>query len=329
MATTALGAPAAAGVWLVVSDVDHTLLECPEEASSAGACLRGLQRRGITTLLASSKTFAELVEFQTRAGLPPQPFLFENGCGIGWPQPSGPFPAAAEPAGIGRPGADRPAAGSWPTGCLPPPQLELGGYGAIVRGEGPEALRSLLAELRQELGLGFALLEELPLADIQGLLGLPEHLARLALQRLASLPLLWHDDGAALERLRHRLAPHGLGAVEGGQLVHVGPRFDKGEALKLLLPWLGATPAPLRLLACGDSENDRALLEAADLALVFHPPDRPPLRLTPPAAGQARIERTALAGGPAAWLAAVEAALAEAAAVAAPAPALGSGAQRS
>ena len=264
--------PPAADSWLVVSDVDHTLLECPEETAAAGACLRRLQGRGIPTLLASSKTFAEMVRLQQQAGLRPQPFLFENGCGLGWPDATGT-------------------------------------YEAVVRGGGIDALRTLLLQLRQTEGLRFTLLEELSLEAIEGLLALPEALARLALERHASLPLVWQHDPAALERLRRCLAPRGLGAVEGGRLVHVGPRFDKGEALTLLLPWLGEGGAQRRLLACGDSENDRALLEAADLALVFHPPGRPPLALAPPPAGRTRLDCTAPAGGPAAWLAAVEAAL--------------------
>lgn len=264
--------PPAADSWLVVSDVDHTLLESPEQTAAVGDCLRRLQGRGIPSLLASSKTFSEMVRLQQQAGLPPQPFLFENGCGLGWPDAAG-------------------------------------AYEAVVRGGGVEALRTLLLQLRHQEGLRFTLLEEMPLEEIERLLELPPALARLALERHASLPLVWQHDPPALERLRRCLAPRGLGAVHGGRLVHVGPRFDKGEALTLLLPWLGEGGGPRRLLACGDSENDRALLEAADLALVFHPPGRPPLALSPPPPGRTRLDRTALAGGPAAWLAAVEAAL--------------------
>jgi mannosyl-3-phosphoglycerate phosphatase family protein len=274
--------------WRVVSDVDHTLLEEPGETPSAGQALRQLGQRGIPTLLASSKTFAEMVAFQSLAELPPQPFLFENGCGIGWPTASWPAPAAA-------------------------PQQELGAYGAIVRGGDPQRLRSLLHHLRANGGLRFSLLEELNFGAIQQLIGLEEPLARLALQRLGSMPLVWQDDEAALGRLRRQLAGEGLGAVSGGRLVHVAPPCDKAEALAQVLTWLGEAPHTTTLLACGDSENDRALLESADVALVFHPTDRPAMALTAPTAERPRIMRTAIAAGPTAWLAAVEAALAEAA----------------
>jgi mannosyl-3-phosphoglycerate phosphatase family protein len=274
--------------WLVVSDVDHTLIESPDQAVQAGACLRRLQRRGIATLLASSKTFSEMVALQETGGLAPQPFLFENGAGSGWP-------------------LDR-----WPAQAGAPPQLQLGAYGALVEDDGADMLAVLLRDLRAETGLRFALLSELSYAEIERHLGLAEPLARLALQRLASLPLLWREGQAGLDQLRWHLAPHGLTAVSGGRLLHISRPGGKGEALERLLPWLtaeaGATSP--HLLACGDSENDRSLLERAAIALVFHQPDRPPLPLAAPSSGAVLLRRSIVAGGPEGWLEAVEAALA-------------------
>ena len=284
---SAVGSGGSALGWRVVSDVDHTLLENPGETALAGQVLRHLNQRGIPTLLASSKTFAEMVAFQSLAELAPQPFLFENGCGIGWP-------TATWPAAAGM------------------PQQELGAYGAIVRGHAPQQLRTLLHQLRTSDGLRFSLLEELDFGAIKKLLGLEEPLARLALQRLASVPLVWHDEPAALERLQRHLAGEGLRAVSGGRLLHVAPPCDKAEALAQVLIWQGQEPRASRLLACGDSENDRALLESADVALVFHPADRPAMALTPPTPDRPRVACTAIAGGPAAWLEAVEEALAPA-----------------
>jgi D-glycerate 3-kinase len=269
--------------WLVVSDVDHTLLEDPSDAAGLGQCVRRIDQRGIPTLLASSKTFAEMVDLQNRACLPPQPFLFENGCGLGWPMEAWPAPQ--------------------------PPTLVQEGYGALVRGEPPAALVALLRRLRQEADLRFTCLEELSLAAIQELTGLDERLAGLALARLASVPLLWQDQPERLAWLQEQLGKRGLQAVQGGKLLHVGPRFDKGEALHQMEPWPALQPWPARCLACGDSENDRSLLEGADIALVFHPPDRPPLKLRPAPPGRQRVERAVVAAGPRAWLEAVETAL--------------------
>lgn len=274
--------------WLVATDVDHTLLDDPGEAALAGECLRRLHRRDATTLLASSKTFSEMVALQDEAGLAPQPFLFENGGGIGWP-------------------LDR-----WAARLAAAPHARLGGYGAIVPSAAPGPPTAVLTAIREREGLRFTLLGELSAAEIGRRLGLAEDRARMALERFASVPLVWHADDD-LERLRRQLDDHGFVAVRGGRLVHVGPRGGKGETLERLLPLLAdpGPAAPLRVLACGDGENDRSLLEAAAVALVFHPPDTPPLRLAAAGPGRRPLRHSVHAGGPRRWLDAVEAALAE------------------
>lgn len=274
--------------WLVASDVDHTLLERSEEAPLAGESLRHLHRLGATTLLASSKTFGEMVTLHEDAGLAPQPFLFENGLGIGWP--------------LGR------GEGEWPA----PPLLRRGDYGAVVleRDGDPEGLADLLRTLRTRGGLRFELLGDLPADRVACMLGLSEAGVGLALDRLASVPLVWEDDEAALCRLRGALAAHGLSAVCGGRLVHVGPAGSKGESLARVLPWLGGGGSGAGdVLACGDAETDRSLLENAAVALVFHPEGSPPMSLAAPPAGREPLRRDVVAGGPRRWLEAVEAAL--------------------
>ena len=87
------------GVRLVVTDLDHTLIEHPSQIPAAGEALRRLAQRGLLTVLASSKTFAEMEDLQRQAGLPPQPFIFENGGGIGWPLGQWPDKEVGEPVG--------------------------------------------------------------------------------------------------------------------------------------------------------------------------------------------------------------------------------------
>lgn len=273
--------------WLVASDLDHTLLATAADIPVVGDCLRRLHARGVATLLASSKTFGEMVALHDEAGLAPQPFLFENGAGIGWP--------------IGR----------WPPG-LPPARECRGDYGASVAGDGPGAIAAILRDVRTAAGLRFTLLDERPTEAIADHLGLTAARARLALERHATVPIIWEDDDDALARLQGALGAAGLTAVPGGRLVHVGPPGGKGEALDGLRPWLVAAGLARdhRVLACGDAETDRSLLERAAIALIFHPPDRSPLVLTAPGRGVGRRDSSVVAGGPRRWLAAVEAALA-------------------
>ena len=270
------------GIRLVVTDLDHTLIENPSQIPAAGDALRRLADRGLVTVLASSKTFAEMEDLQRQAGLPPQPFIFENGGGIGWPLGQWPAQAAGKAAGA--------------------PLLVQGAYGAIAAAGDLTKLGAILAELASAEGFRFRRFDELPLATISTLTGLDTRLAALARQRLTSLPLLWEDGSEQLAGLQQALAGHGLGAVSGGQFVHVGPPCDKATALSQVRQWLGGQAAMGGMLACGDSDNDRGLLEAADIALVFSSAKRPPLPLSRPCT-------VVPAGGPGPWLEAVEAAL--------------------
>jgi mannosyl-3-phosphoglycerate phosphatase family protein len=245
-----------------------------------------LADRGLVTVLASSKTFAEMEDLQRQAGLPPQPFIFENGGGIGWPLGQWPAQAAGEATGE--------AAGA--------PLLVQGAYGAIAAAGDLTKLGAILAELASAGGFRFRRFDELPLDTISTLTGLDTRLAALARQRLTSLPLLWEDGSDKLAGLQQALAGQGLGAVSGGQFVHVGPPCDKATALSQVRQWLGGQAAMGGMLACGDSDNDRGLLEAADIALVFSSAKRPPLPLSRPCT-------VVQAGGPGPWLTAVEAAL--------------------
>ena len=274
------------GVRLVVTDLDHTLIENPSQIPAAGDALRRLAQRGLVTVLASSKTFAEMEDLQRQAGLPPQPVIFENGGGIGWPLGQWPAQAAGEAGGE--------AAGA--------PLLVQGAYGAIAAAGDLTKLGAILAELASAGGFRFRRFDELPLDTISTLTGLDPRLAALARQRLNSIPLLWEDGSEKLAGLRQALAAHGLAAVSGGQFVHVGPPCDKATALSQVRQWLGGQAAMGGMLACGDSDNDRGLLEAADIALVFSSGKRPPLPLS-------RACTVVPAGGPGPWLAAVEAAL--------------------
>ena len=266
------------GVRLVVTDLDHTLIENPSQIPAAGEALRRLADRGLVTVLASSKTFAEMEDLQRQAGLPPQPFIFENGGGIGW------------------------ALDKWPGEAAGAPLLVQGAYGAIAAAGDLTKLGAILAELASAGGFRFRRFDELPLDTISTLTGLDTRLAALARQRLTSLPLLWEDGSDKLAGLQQALAGQGLGAVSGGQFVHVGPPCDKATALIQVRQWLGGQAAIGGMLACGDSDNDRGLLEAADIALVFSSAKRPPLPLSRPCT-------VVPAGGPGPWLEAVEAAL--------------------
>jgi mannosyl-3-phosphoglycerate phosphatase family protein len=255
------GSPA----WLIATDLDHTLISDPAGAANAGAAIRAVEAAGLPVIIASSKTFAEMLRFLADAGLSARPFLFENGCGIGWPL------ECAVPATTMK------------------SVTEQDGYAAYLLVAPANAARAAVRGLLGQHGPASELLEDMPPADLAALTGLDLASAGLAGQRLASVPILWRDGAGALAAFRAELARFGLEAVSGGRFVHVSAPWDKARGLARLRCWLGGAAQSARLLACGDSENDRALLEAADLALVFPAPgggwmalDRPARRVSEP-----------------------------------------------
>lgn len=260
--------------WLVATDLDHTLFSDPASAGLAGAAIRAVEAEGVPVIPVSSKTFAEMLRFLDDAGLSPRPFLFENGCGIGWPEQ-----CAAQPADMA-------------------PVVRQDGCEAFLLTAPADAVPASVRRLLGRHGPASRLLEDMAPEELAALTGLDESAAILAGQRLASVPVLWRDGPEALAAFRAELAALGWAAVSGGRFVHVSAPWDKARGLARLRDWLGSEARSARLLACGDSENDRALLEAADLALVFPGPGGAWMSLARPA-------RWVPAAGPEAWRQAV------------------------
>jgi mannosyl-3-phosphoglycerate phosphatase len=103
----------------------------------------------------------------------------------------------------------------------------------------------------------------------------PEQAAR-ARQRQYSEPLLWQDSPEKLHIFREQLAGQGLTLLRGGRFYHVLGQTDKGHALRILRNAYSNTPAyqglDIRSIALGDSHNDLAMLQAADMAVLIRSP---------------------------------------------------------
>lgn len=239
--------------WLVVSDLDNTLLTKPSDAAAAGRVIRECRNQGLRTVLASSKTFSEMVQLHKDAGLIASHFIFENGCGIGWPLLDLPADFQIEVA------------------------LEQDGFGAVLLGSALESAIEILLAQREKDGLNFSLIGELDPKELTRLTGLDTEAGRQASQRLSSVPMLWRDTPENLKELKVKLSGQGLTVVSGGTFLHVSPPCDKYSALMQLLEWQNEGRSSIKVLACGDSENDLSLLRNADLALLFSASNDSPL----------------------------------------------------
>ena len=240
--------------WLVVTDLDGTLLDDAYDFSAAAPLLRRLEQQGVPVVPCTSKTAEEVERFQAAAGLS-SPYIVENGGAIHFPHPKG-----------------------W--------QLEThhqpgpGGGVVMPLGWPSQRLRPLLNTLAAELNTRFFALEDLSREDLMARTGLAPEGAALAARRCWSVPFVLAEDQAIeIEAVEAFAAARGLKVLQGNRFAHlIAPGSDKGLALAALRR---ADPRRRTVLALGDSPNDQALLDAADQAVVIPGANGPHPRLQP------------------------------------------------
>lgn len=122
-------------------------------------------------------------------------------------------------------------------------------------------------------------LTDLPLDEAVFLTGLSEADALLAQDRHFSIPFqLRHPD--IEETLRHAAEQAGLRIIKGGRFLHLQGDCDKADAVARIARNFEQVDGRRYFRVClGDSENDRAMLEAADLPVVVRPGLGEPLKI--------------------------------------------------
>ena len=236
--------------WLVVTDLDGTLLDHAYDFAAAAPLLRRLERLGVPVVPCTSKTAEEVERFQAAAGLS-GPYIVENGGALHFPHPEG-----------------------WRLET--PHQPSPGGGVVVPLGWSSQRLRPLLDTLAAELHTRFPALADLPREEIMARTGLSPEGAALAARRCWSVPFVVGAD-QSVEAVETLAAARGLKVLQGNRFAHlIAPGSDKGLALAALRR---ADPRRRAVLALGDSPNDQALLDGADHAVVVPGANGPHPRL--------------------------------------------------
>lgn len=254
---------------LIVTDLDGTLLD--HHSYSFSAALPALARAAaaaIPVIPNTSKTRAELLALRRALGND-DPFVVENGSAIC-------LPAAFRPQ-------------------LDSTRSDSDGLIELRLGVELEQIHAVLAPLRERFD--FSCFSDWTLEALIAHTGLSPAAAQAARERRYSEALLWRDDATAKAAFIARLDSAGLHALQGGRFLSVlGAEADKGRALQRLRElytqrW-GSAPC---VIALGDSGNDVAMLEAADIAVVIANPHHPPPTVAAPEVIYSRQP------GPAGW----------------------------
>lgn len=233
---------------LVFSDLDGSLLDhFSYDFGAALPMVHALEQLGIPLILASSKTAAEMLVLREALGNR-HPFIIENGAALY-------IPRDYFPGDIGE-------------------SVVRGDY--LVQELAPPRKRWLaeLAALREEFPDQFDSFHSAGTAGIVAMTGLSEQQAEAAGTRGYSEPVQWLGTPQAEQRFLQRLKEHGATVVRGGRFLTVTGDCDKGRALAWLRDAYQQTGKTDRIedLAIGDSDNDRAMLQAAKTALLIRSP---------------------------------------------------------
>ncbi len=100
--------------------------------------------------------------------------------------------------------------------------------------------------------------------------------AILANDRLFTEPVIMTGDKKNKEQFIQKLQQSGANLLEGGRFIHVCDHCDKGLALDWLTAYLTQkNQTHYTTVAIGDGNNDIAMLDAADAALLIPSPSHP------------------------------------------------------
>lgn len=236
---------------VIYTDLDGSLLD-HETYSHAPAdeLLTRLEQEGIPVVPCTSKTRAELLPLREELGNR-HPFIFENGAAVAIPH--GYFDH--------KPENSRSKGDFWIRSFTLPREHWL------------SLIRRVAGEYQNEYQ-GFSDMAD---DEVMKLTGLGEEQARQARAREYGEPIHWAGSADRLRSFMEGLQQAGAVVLQGGRFLHVSGRSDKGQAVR----WLNlqyqieAGGEPPGSIAAGDSQNDAAMLEAAEQAVVIKSPAHP------------------------------------------------------
>ena len=231
--------------FLIFTDLDGTFLDHHTYSfEAAKSTLDKCLRDGHFVMPATSKTFAEVRDFQADSGLN-HPFIFENGAAVAVPKHL----------------ADE---SMFSNECID----DFFIHAFIPK---KNQWTDLIDKHKSLFSDQYQLFSAMSLEEIQQHTGLDSHKAMLSLQRWFGEPILWTGDQEQKQAFIEHFSELGANFLQGGRFLHMSGDSNKGRALGWTTDFFRST-FPLQSfsnIALGDSGNDIDMLESADFAVVI------------------------------------------------------------
>ena len=125
----------------------------------------------------------------------------------------------------------------------------------------------------------FVSFSKMSLDDIADATGLSIEDAKLSSQRQFGEPILFKGDDIERQQFIKALKSRGATVLEGGRFIHVCGSVNKGNAMNWLTDVIQTQfnlPQKPKTIALGDSGNDIAMLDQADIGIRIRAPKKPP-----------------------------------------------------
>ena len=229
--------------WIIVTDLDGSLLNHFDYSfEQALPTLTYLQKKNIPVIFNTSKTWHETRTLQKQLNLL-APFVVENGSCLYLPKRF--FDVVPSQYAYSRED-----------------------FWAIKLGKSLAEINRLLDKTTNDQDKLIKLTECTP-AQASELTGLTQEQARAAMQREFSQPVIWQGDDEGLVDFKKRLKKQGLNTLQGGRFLHIQGITDKGLAIEKIKTFYGNNVGSIVL---GDSANDLAMLNKADIPVVVKSP---------------------------------------------------------
>lgn len=251
---------------IVVSDLDGTFLDHHTyDFSESKAAAEDLLAQGIPTIFNTSKTFAEVSVLLDEMEVD-LPFVVENGSAIYFPKSY--FPAAVCERYIDS-----------------HPQYSLSDAGKnyeLKLGIDADSILTALRTFEDVFRVDLPGYRKWSIEDVMAATGLSQDEAERSKTRQYSEVLSFDFDlkqsmmsrEQVLGELRQYTSQLNFGLLEGGRFYHVLGKTDKGKAVQVLRElYAEHLQKEIVVVALGDSPNDTAMLQVADIAAAVKKPD--------------------------------------------------------